>query len=60
MNDNENATSNVGKITYRLPFVSARKPHRCEAESTPKNPAPAKIPFCCVVIFKSHCTTGNT
>ena len=44
MTDSENVMSNVGKITRRLPLVSAKNPHKCDEQMTPTNAAPAKIP----------------
>lgn len=55
-----NATINVGSITLRLPFVSARKPKKCELQIMPINDTELKRPFSNALKFKSHFDTGIT
>lgn len=43
---------------WRLPFVSARNPHKCEEQIIPTNDIALNTPFSLVVNFKSHCDTG--
>lgn len=60
IHDKMNATSNVGNITLRRPFVSARKPKKCELHIIPINETELKRPFSPAVKFKSHLDTGIT
>lgn len=53
-----NATNKAGCKTRLRPFVSAMKPQKCDVMIIPKNGAAPKMPFSCVVKFKSHCDTG--
>lgn len=55
-----NAINSVGRITYCLPFVSAKKPQTYDGHMIPNNDTAPKIPLRCVVRFKSHSETGNT
>lgn len=60
MNDIRNAMKSVGRMTLRRPFVSAKKPHKCDVQIMPKKLAAPRMPFSLVVKFKSHCETGKT
>lgn len=48
--------SKVIWIMHLRPLVSARYPHKCDEQIIPQYTAPAKIPFCADVKFKSHAT----
>lgn len=56
---NKNDKNSVGAITFFLPLVSPRKPHKCELTIIPINNTVLKIFFCVVVRSKSH-ATGST
>lgn len=58
MHDKMNATSIVGNITLRRPFVSAKKPKKCDEQIMPINEIALKMPFSPAVKFKSHFDTG--
>lgn len=53
-----NARHSVGMITFRRPWVSARKPHRCELTIIPTNTTALRMPFSRVDKFKSHSATA--
>lgn len=53
------AMKRVGTMTVFLPFVSARKPQRCDETIIPTKPIALRIPLSCVDRFKSHCATGR-
>ena len=45
MTDIATAVNNEGRMTRRLPMVSAKKPHKCDEQIIPENAAAPKIPF---------------
>lgn len=51
--------NNVGSITFFLPCVSAKKPHKCELNIIPTNAMADKIPLSFVDKTKSHSATGR-
>lgn len=51
-----NDKNKVGRIILLLPFVSAKKPHRCALDIIPKIEIPPKSPFSDDVKFSSHIT----
>lgn len=53
------ASSNEGTSVAFLPFVSARKPQKCDDKITPTYPIALTIPLSLVDKFKSHCAIGN-
>lgn len=55
----KNDRNSVGAITFFLPLVSPKNPHKCELTIIPINNTVLKIFFCVVVRFKSH-ATGRT
>lgn len=52
--------SNVGRITFRRPVVSAKNPQRCELLIIPAKPIALNMPRSCMVKLRSHCETGKT
>lgn len=54
--EHENDNKRVGTITAFLPFVSAKKPHRCELTITPIRHTELRIPFWVAVSAKSQAT----
>lgn len=50
----------VGLIIFRLPLVSAKKPHKCELIIMPEKPIALIMPRSWIVRFMSHCDTGKT
>lgn len=51
--------NNVGMMTFRLPFVSAKNPQRCDEVIIPANAIALSSPLSLVVRFKSHSAIGN-
>lgn len=49
----------VGMMTFRRPFVSARKPHKCELAMIPRKAIALNKPLSFVVRFKSHSAIGK-
>lgn len=49
-----NATSNVGWMIRRRPFLSAKNPHKYDEQIIPKNATEPKMPFSLVVRRRSH------
>lgn len=54
--EHKNDRKRVGTITAFLPFVSAKKPHKCELTIIPIKHTELKIPFCVGVSDKSQAT----
>ena len=54
-----NETNNVGMMTFRLPRVSARKPHKGLDVMIPTKAIALSNPLPFVVRFKSHSAIGK-
>lgn len=46
-------------LLFHFTLVSAKNPHKCDAQTIPANVAAPSTPFWLELSFKSHCNTGS-